>query len=75
LKGFTPGSLFTVIDDKGKPIGEIEQTSRSGLVGYGKLKSGDMPKPGTLLREKLRNLPSDITLKIGLAENLGEPQK
>jgi hypothetical protein len=71
LKGFTPGSLFTVIDDKGKPIGEIEQTSRSGLVGYGKLKSGDMPKPGTLLREKLRNLPSDIILKIGLAENLG----
>ncbi len=72
LKGFASGSLFTLIDDEGKPIGELEQTGRSGLVAYGKLKSGSLPKPGTLLREKLRNLPSDITLTIGLHENLGD---
>lgn len=72
LKGFASGSLFTLIDDEGKPIGELEQIGRSGLVGYGKLKSGTLPKPGTLLREKLRNLPSDITLTIGLYENLGD---
>ena len=71
LKGFESGSLFSMIDDQGKPIGEIEQTSRAGLVGYGKLKSGATPKPGILLREKLRNLPSEITLTIGLDENLG----
>ncbi len=71
LKGFTSGSLFSIIDDQGKPIGEIEQTDRSGLVGTGILKSGEMPKPGTLLREKLRNLPSDVMLKVGLADNLG----
>ena len=72
LKGFANGSLFTIIDDQGKPIGEIEQTARSGLVGYGKLKSGNTPKTGTLLREKLRNLPTDITLTIGLHESLGK---
>jgi hypothetical protein len=72
LKGFAAGSLFTIIDDQGKAIGELEQTARSGLVGYGKLKSGKAPKPGTLLREKLRNLPSDITLTIGLHESLGD---
>ena len=72
LKGFANGSLFTIIDDQGKPIGEIEQTARSGLVGYGKLRSGNTPKIGTLLREKLRNLPTDITLTIGLHESLGK---
>ncbi len=72
LKGFAAGSLFTLINDQGKPIGELEQTARAGLVGYGKLKSGNLPKPGTLLREKLRNLPSDITLTIGLHESLGD---
>ena len=71
LKGFAPGSLFSIIDDQGKPIGELEQTGRSGLVANGKLISGEMPKPGTLLREKLRNLPSDILLKVALDENLG----
>jgi hypothetical protein len=71
LKGFAPGSLFSIIDDQGKPIGELEQTGRSGLVANGKLISGEMPKPGTLLREKLRNLPSNILLKVGLDENLG----
>jgi hypothetical protein len=71
LKGFAPGSLFTMIDKKGTAIGEIEQTSRAGLVGYGKLKSGIAPTPGTLLREKLRNLPSEITLTIGLDDSLG----
>ena len=71
LKGFAPGSLFTMIDDAGKPIGELEQTGRSGLVANGKLISGEMPKPGTLLREKLRNLPSDIILKVALDKNLG----
>ena len=71
LKGFAPGSLFTLIDDQGNAIGELEQTSRAGLVGYGTLKSGTPPKPGTLLREKLRNLPSEITVTIGLDDSLG----
>lgn len=71
LNAFQPGSLFSVIDDKSSVIGEIEQTNRAGLVGYGRLKSGQTPQAGTLLREKLRNLPTDLSLKVGLDDNLG----
>jgi hypothetical protein len=71
LEGFQPGSLFSAIDDKGHVIGEMEQTSRAGLLGYGKLKSGKTLQAGTLLREKLRNLPENITLKVGLDDSLG----
>lgn len=71
LDGFQSGSVFSLLDDQGQAIGEIEQTNRAGLVGYGKLKSGKMPPVGTLLREKLRNLPTDLSLKVGLDESLG----
>lgn len=70
LNAFQAGSLFSIINDKGSVIGEIEQTSRAGLTGYGKLKSGNAPQAGALLREKLRNLPTDLSLKVGLAESL-----
>ncbi|KAM3100095.1 caspase family protein [Phormidesmis sp. 146-12] len=71
LEAFQPGSLFSMVDDNGSVIGEIEQTGRLGLEGYGKLNAGKTPQPGTLLREKLRNLPTDLSLKVGLDENLG----
>jgi hypothetical protein len=75
LDAFQPGSLFSMIDDKGNVIGEIEQTSRAGLEGYGKLKSGQVPQVGTLLREKLRNLPTDLALKVGLDDSLGSDRE
>jgi hypothetical protein len=75
LNGFEAGSRFSLIDDQGKTIGEIEQTRRSGLEGYGRLTSGQKPAVGALLREKLRNVPTDLSLKIGLDENLGSDQK
>lgn len=71
LEAFQPGSLFSLIDDQGNVMGEIEQTSRAGLEGYGKLKAGNPPTRGTLLREKLRNLPTNWTLKVGLDDSLG----
>lgn len=72
LEGFQPGSLFSLIDNKGEVVGELEQTHRVGLEGYGILKSGQPPQVGTLLREKLRNLPMDLSLKVGLDFNLGD---
>ena len=73
INSFQKGSLFSIINEQGRIIGEVEQNSRSGLVGYGILKSGTMPEPGTLLRERLRNFPRDfITLKIGISINLGD---
>ncbi|MGB7440804.1 MAG: caspase family protein [Coleofasciculaceae cyanobacterium] len=70
LEAFQPGSLFSMINDKGEVLGELEQTNRAGLEGYALLKSGQPPQVGTLLREKLRNLPMDLSLNVGLDQNL-----
>jgi hypothetical protein len=75
LEAFQPGSLFSMIDDQSNVIGEIKQTERSGLVGYGVLTSGVAPKAGILLREKLRNIPTDITLKVALDDSLGKQRE
>lgn len=71
LEAFQSGSLFSVIDDNGNAIAEIAQTRRIGLEGYGILKSGQPPQVGMLLREKLRNLPTTLSLKVGLDTSLG----
>ena len=74
LEGFQPGSIFSAIDNEGKELAQIEQQSRVGLVGYGKLIKGTSPnviKPGVLLRERVRGLPPNLTLKLGLDESLG----
>ncbi|MEM6754643.1 MAG: DUF4384 domain-containing protein, partial [Cyanobacteria bacterium P01_C01_bin.38] len=66
------GSIFNLIDVKGKTLAEIEQTSRIGMVGYGKLRSGQkaLIKPGALLRERVRGIPTDLTLRIGIDASL-----
>ncbi|MFB2839058.1 caspase family protein [Floridanema evergladense] len=72
LEGFQQGSIFNLIDNQGKEIGQIEQISRVGLVGYGKvIKNPNAAKPGVLLRERVRGIPTDLSLKIGLDESLG----
>jgi Caspase domain len=75
LAAFQPRSSFSLIDGQGKPIGEIELTSRSGLIGYGQLKSGKVPVAGALLREKLRHLPTDVPLKIAVDPQVGPGQE
>ncbi|MUG97664.1 DUF4384 domain-containing protein [Scytonema sp. UIC 10036] len=63
-------AVFSIIDANGKEGGTIQLESRRGLVAKGKLTSAlqrNIPlTPGTLLQERLRGIPSDITLKIGL---------
>lgn len=74
LEGFQAGSIFSLIDNQGRSIGQIEQTSRVGLVGYGKPVNGtplDAIKPGVLLLEEVKGIPTNLTLKIGLDESLG----
>ncbi|MFB2882409.1 caspase family protein [Floridanema aerugineum] len=73
LEGFQQGAIFNLIDKQGKEIGQIEQTSRVGLVGYGKVIKAkpNVVKPGVLLRERVRGIPTDLTLKVGLDESLG----
>lgn len=66
------GSIFTAIDLAGKEVAQIEQTSRRGLVATGKLKTGAISAitPGTLLRERVRGLPADLKLRVGLDPSL-----
>ncbi|MGI0495307.1 caspase family protein [Alkalinema pantanalense CENA528] len=70
LEAYQPGSLFSLINAQGTVLGEIEQTGRAGLVGYGVLKQGNLPAVGTLLREKLRNLPNDASLKVAISPDI-----
>ena len=74
LKAFEKGAIFTIIDDEGREQGQIQQESRVELVGYGKViesaQSG-MVKEGTLLREQVRGIPTNLTLRVGVDETLG----
>lgn len=77
LKGFEAGAIFTVINDREEDIGQIQQDSRVGLVGYGKPIGNTKPeilKPGTLLREQVRGIPSDLSLRVGVDDTLGGDQ-
>jgi hypothetical protein len=74
LAAFREGAVFEVINAQGEPIGEIEQASRVGLVGYGKLRSQpSIPlQPGAFLREQVRGIPANLKLRIGLDPSLGD---
>lgn len=77
LEAFKAGAIFTIIDDRGRQQGQIEQQSRVGLVGYGKVIQTAQPgivKEGTLLQEQVRGMPTDLTLRIGVDDSLGAEQ-
>ena len=82
LAAFTKDAVFTVLDNKGGERGLVQLQSRQGLIGQGKLlKTGQQRlqiQPGTLLQERIRSIPNDLSLKIGLddsLENNTEPAK
>jgi len=70
LKSFETGAIFSIINARGITIGQIEQTSRSGLIGKGKLLKGQVEE-GNLLREKIRGIPSNLKLSLGIDPSLG----
>lgn len=79
LGGLTPRaleqaeSIFELIDDQGNVLGQVGQTQREGLLGYGNLLSeGVTVQPGMLMREHIRGIPSDIRLRVGIHESLGD---
>jgi hypothetical protein len=78
LEAFQAGAIFSLIDNKGQEIGQIEQQSRVGLVGYGKVVqsvSNGAIAEGVLLRERVRGIPANLTLKLGLDESLGREKE
>jgi len=73
LEAASEGAIFTLVDPTGQPMGEVEQTDRKGLLGYGKLRKGQLPavRPGMLLWEQVRGVPTDLKLRLGLDPSLG----
>jgi hypothetical protein len=73
LEANSQGTVWAAIDTAGREIGEIEQQSRTGLLGYGKLIKGQRGsiQRGVLLREKIRGIPNALKLRVGLDPSLG----
>ncbi|MGB3640146.1 MAG: caspase family protein [Rivularia sp. (in: cyanobacteria)] len=68
LQAFEKDAVFTVADGGGRGLVKLE--SRQGLVGKGRLIKDTQLKPGTLLQERIRGIPANIKLNIGLDDNL-----
>ncbi|MEL7038389.1 MAG: caspase family protein [Cyanobacteria bacterium J06592_8] len=68
------GTVFSVLDESGNIVGEIEQTSRvkSSLSGIGKQITGDASaiQEGRLLREKIVGFPANPKLQIALDDSI-----
>ncbi|MGB6301926.1 MAG: caspase family protein, partial [Rivularia sp. (in: cyanobacteria)] len=68
LAAFEKDAVFTVADGGGRGLVKLE--SRQGLVGKGRLIKDTQLKPGTLLQERIRGIPANIQLNIGLDDSL-----
>jgi Caspase domain/Domain of unknown function (DUF4384) len=70
LEAFNQEAAFSTVNSSGKETGIVKLESRQGLIGQGKIiadASGNSQlKPGTLLQERIRGIPKDLRLKIGL---------
>ncbi|NES23192.1 MAG: DUF4384 domain-containing protein [Symploca sp. SIO3E6] len=73
LESFEEGALFNLIDNQGNVLGEVEQTARNGLKGFGKLRGSPAGaiQSGTFMREQVRGVPSNLKLRLGLDSSLG----
>jgi hypothetical protein len=72
LEAFGKDAIFTVLDAKGGTPALVQLDSREGLIGHGTLVNTTQSRalsqlqPGAFLQERLRSIPNDVTLKIGL---------
>ena len=69
LAAFDAGAILSVVDAQGRDQGQVELESRNGLVARAKLLAA--AQPGAFLQERVRGIPNDLTLKIGLDPSLG----
>ncbi|MBJ7297358.1 MAG: caspase family protein [Dolichospermum sp.] len=72
LEAFQKGAIFTALDSQGSQRGLVKLESRQGLIGQGKLlptKQNLQLQPGTLLQERIRSIPNNLTLKIGIDQS------
>jgi len=75
LAAFGRGAILTLVDGEGKERGQVQIESRQELTAKGKLmQTRDNIASGTLLQERSRAIPSNLTLRIGLDASLGQEQ-
>lgn len=74
LKAFGRGATFTVVDSQGQEQGQVQIESRQQLKAQGKFieVNRGIIAAGTLLQERSRAIPSNLTLDIGLDPSLGQ---
>ena len=70
LAAVEQGAVLAGVDEAGQSQGLIEITERQGLQGRGRLLETTLPS-GSLLQEQVRGVPTDVTLRVGLDESLG----
>ncbi|MFK8186207.1 MAG: caspase family protein [Phormidesmis sp.] len=77
LDAFTPGTVFNLVNATGQTIGEIEQTGRRGLIGTGRLVGNAQAPvaPGLFLRERIRGVPANPKLRVGLHRSLSNADR
>ncbi|AFY31633.1 caspase family protein [Calothrix sp. PCC 7507] len=70
LEAFNQEAAFSTVNTSSQETGIVKLESRQGLIGKGKFIAGargNSPiKLGTLLQERIRGIPKNLTLKIGL---------
>lgn len=72
LAALGPGSVYRLVDRRGTVLGEVTLASRRGLLARGTVQKASGPlTPGLLVQERLRDLPPDIRLVVGLDPSLG----
>lgn len=66
--------VFSLIDDQGAPIGEVIQKGRDGLLGRGVLSkaASQALAPGQMMRERIRGVPKNLALRVGVAPSLAD---
>lgn len=72
LTAFNENAVFEVISPEQKNVGLVKLINRNGLMAMGKISNNSTEiKTGFLLQERIRSLPENLTLKIGLDSSLG----
>ena len=74
LEAFGPGAEFTQVDEQGNPVGTVRLLSRDGLRATGEYIDQGGTRGATtatpLLQERVRGIPANITLRLGLDDTL-----
>ncbi len=75
LEAFGKGAILTMVDGQGKERGQVQIKSRQELTARGQLiQTGGAIARGTLLQERSRAIPTDLTLRIGVDSSLVQEQ-